>query len=78
MNALYLLVPMSLVLVCILAWAVIWAIRAGQFDDLVGPAYRVLMDEDGAPDEIVGPKSAALDAQADAEKSGAKSNDAPL
>jgi nitrogen fixation-related uncharacterized protein len=27
----------------------LWSIRSGQFDDLEGPAHRILMDEDDAP-----------------------------
>ena len=45
MNIVYLLVPISLVLVGLVAWAFLWAIDSGQFDDLEGPGHRVL-DED--------------------------------
>ena len=24
----------------------LWAVRSGQFDDLEGPAHRILMDDD--------------------------------
>jgi nitrogen fixation-related uncharacterized protein len=30
----------------IAACAFIWAVKTGQFDDLEGPAYRILMDDD--------------------------------
>lgn len=46
MEILYLLVPMALILVAGLVWAFMWAIRSGQFDDLEGPAYSILMDDD--------------------------------
>ena len=46
MDILYLLVPLSLLLVPLIVGAVIWAARSGQFDDLEGPAHRILMDED--------------------------------
>lgn len=46
MEIIYLLIPLSLVLVCIIIWALFWAIRSGQFDDLEGPAHRILMDDD--------------------------------
>lgn len=46
MEALYLLVPISVVLVFMIAIAFWWSLRGGQFDDLEGPAYRVLMDDD--------------------------------
>ncbi len=46
MSILYLLIPLSLVLLGLAIWAFIWAIRSGQFDDMEGPAYRILMDDD--------------------------------
>jgi len=27
-------------------WAFLWAVRSGQFDDMEGPAHRILMDDD--------------------------------
>jgi len=46
MEILYLLVPLSIILIGVIIWIFIWAIRSGQFDDLEGPAYRILMDDD--------------------------------
>lgn len=46
MEVLYLLLPLSLVLVALIVWAFLWAIRSGQFDDLEGPAHRILLDDD--------------------------------
>ena len=46
MEILYLLIPLSLVLVALVVWIFLWAIRSGQYDDLEGPAHRVLMDDD--------------------------------
>lgn len=46
MNILYLLIPLGLVLLGIALWAFMWAVRSGQFEDLEGPAHRMLMDED--------------------------------
>ncbi len=51
MDILYLLVPLSLVLVFVIG-AVFWfALRSGQFDDLEGPALRILADDDRTPTE---------------------------
>ena len=47
MEIIYLLIPLSLVLVGGIVWAFFWAVRSGQFDDLEGPAHRILMDDDG-------------------------------
>ena len=46
MNILYLLIPLSLLLLGLAVWAFFWAVKHDQFDDLEGPAYRILFDED--------------------------------
>jgi len=46
MESLYLLIPLSLILVGLLAWILHWSIKSGQFDDLDGPGQSILMDED--------------------------------
>jgi cbb3-type cytochrome oxidase maturation protein len=46
MDVLYLLVPLSVVLVFLIGVIFWWAVRRGQFDDLDGPAHRILMDDD--------------------------------
>jgi cbb3-type cytochrome oxidase maturation protein len=46
MEALYLLVPLSLVIVALAAWVFFGAADSGQFDDLDGPGMRVLHDDD--------------------------------
>lgn len=46
MEVLFILLPLSLVLVALIVWAVLWAARSGQFDDLEGPAHRILMEDD--------------------------------
>jgi cbb3-type cytochrome oxidase maturation protein len=46
MDILILLIPLSLVLVGVIAWIMLWAARSGQFDDLEGPAHSILMDDD--------------------------------
>ncbi len=46
MEILYLLIPIALLLVAAMVVAFLWAARSGQFDDLEGPAHRILMDDD--------------------------------
>jgi cbb3-type cytochrome oxidase maturation protein len=46
MESLFLLIPLSLVLVSLLAWILHWSIKSGQFDDLDGPGQSILMDDD--------------------------------
>lgn len=49
MESLYLLIPLSVVLVFLIGVAFWWSVRSGQFDDMEGPAYRILMDDDRPP-----------------------------
>ncbi|MGB5679332.1 MAG: cbb3-type cytochrome oxidase assembly protein CcoS [Gammaproteobacteria bacterium] len=46
MDILFLLIPLALVLVVFIVWVFLWAVRSDQFDDLEGPAHRILMDDD--------------------------------
>jgi len=46
MDILFLLIPLSLVVMGVAIWVFLWAIRSGQYDDLEGPAHRILMDDD--------------------------------
>jgi cbb3-type cytochrome oxidase maturation protein len=46
MEILYLLIPLSVLLVFLIGAIFWWSVRSGQFDDLEGPGYRVLMDDD--------------------------------
>lgn len=45
-ESLYLLIPISVLLVFLIGAIFWWALKSGQLDDLEGPAYRVLMDDD--------------------------------
>ena len=56
MDILILLIPLSLVLVGVIAWVMLWAARSGQFDDLEGPAHSILMDDDNPPKRDDAPK----------------------
>ena len=46
MESLYLLIPLSVLLVFLIGIVFWWSVRSGQFDDLEGPGFRVLMDDD--------------------------------
>ncbi len=46
MVVLYLLIPLAVILMGIAIWAFIWSVKSGQFDDMEGPAHRILMDDD--------------------------------
>ncbi len=49
MESLYLLIPLSVVLVFVIGVVFWWSVRSGQFDDLEGPGYRVVVDDDAPP-----------------------------
>lgn len=46
MEALFLLIPISLIILAVIVGALLWSVKSGQFDDLEGPAQRILMEED--------------------------------
>ena len=46
MEVVFGLVGVSVVLVIVIALVLLWAVRSGQFEDLEGPAWRVVMDDD--------------------------------
>ena len=46
MDILFLLIPLSLVLVFVIAALFWWSVHSGQYEDLDGPGHTVLMDDD--------------------------------
>ncbi len=55
MEVIYLLIPLSLVLVAVIIGFVLWAVRSGQFEDLERPAHRILEDDDSVGSRQKGP-----------------------
>lgn len=49
MSILYVLIPLALVLLALAVWALLWAIRNGQFDDLETHGWSVVLDDDQKP-----------------------------
>lgn len=51
MTIIYVLIPLSLLLLSLAIWAFFWAVRNDQFDDLDTPALDILdeNDSDEAP-----------------------------
>lgn len=45
MSALYYLIPLSLLILGGAIGVFIWSLRKGQFDDLQGPAHRIIFDD---------------------------------
>ncbi len=58
MDILYLLIPLAILLLLVIAGFFFWSVKSGQMDDLEGPAYRILMDDDDAhiPEDARKPK----------------------
>lgn len=46
MDILYLLIPLAVVIMIVAVAAFMWAVKNGQYEDLEGPAHRILMDDD--------------------------------
>ena len=46
MESMYILVPISLILGAVIIYFFWWSGKTGQFDDLEGPAHRILMEDD--------------------------------
>lgn len=50
MSILFVLIPLTLLLVVFAGWAFFWAVGAGQFDDLESPGWEILRESDS--DEV--------------------------
>ena len=58
MSAIYLMLPVSLLLAGIFLAAYIWSVRSGQFEDTTTPAMRILPE-----DTTISPEVTALDSK---------------
>ena len=56
MESLFLLIPMSLVVVAFIVAVLYWSVKNGQFDDLEGPGHAILMDDDLPADSGANPR----------------------
>jgi cbb3-type cytochrome oxidase maturation protein len=67
MSIIYVMIPLALVLVAVAVWALVWAIRSGQFDELESHGWTPVLDDDERPrpDPESPPKETALDSSAD-------------
>ncbi len=45
MPALYIMIPVALLIVAVAIYIFFWAVDSGQYDDLDGPAHSILFDD---------------------------------
>jgi len=53
MEILFILIPVSIILIALAIGIFGWAVKDGQYDDLDGPAHSILFDDDA--DMVPGP-----------------------
>lgn len=46
MPALYIMIPIAVIIVALAIWLFFWAVDSGQYDDLDGPAHSILFDDE--------------------------------
>ncbi len=73
MKIVLVLVPLMLILVALGLLLFSWAVKNGQYDDLDGPAHRILYDDD---DDMI-PDEAKTDQQKTAEADSKPAKDDP-
>jgi len=44
-EVVYLLIPLSVMFLAGAIWALLWAVKTNQFEDMVGPAHRIIIDD---------------------------------
>ncbi|HET8731578.1 MAG TPA: cbb3-type cytochrome oxidase assembly protein CcoS [Moraxellaceae bacterium] len=45
MEIIYFLIPVSLLFLVVAVWIFFWAVKSEQFDDMEGPAHRIVMED---------------------------------
>jgi cbb3-type cytochrome oxidase maturation protein len=61
MSILYVLIPLAIMLLVVAVWALLWAIKSGQFDDLDSHGWSVVLDDDQKPPPLDEDEIEALD-----------------
>lgn len=49
MSIIYVMIPLALALVGLAVWALVWAVRSGQFDELESHGWTPVLDDDERP-----------------------------
>jgi cbb3-type cytochrome oxidase maturation protein len=45
MNIIYMLIPLSIIILLIAIYFFFWAVNKNQFDDVEAPAYHIIFDD---------------------------------
>jgi cbb3-type cytochrome oxidase maturation protein len=61
MSMLYVLIPLAILLLTVAVWALLWAIKSGQFDDLDSHGWSVVLDDDQKPPPLDEDETKALE-----------------
>jgi len=79
MSSLFVLIPLSLLLLGLAVWGLLWAIERRQFEDLDTPPWRAVLDDDRAPPQDPRPSQPAADAvrAEDGSTTGRQGDDGP-
>ncbi|MFT6038056.1 MAG: cbb3-type cytochrome oxidase maturation protein [Candidatus Azotimanducaceae bacterium] len=52
MEVVFVLIPISLLIVIVAIWAFVWSVRTDQYEDLEKEAFRILYDEELVDEEL--------------------------
>lgn len=61
MSALFVVLPLALLVAAVAVAAYVWAARSGQLDDLDTPAHRILHDDEPPPRPGSGSRNGAVE-----------------
>ncbi|MNM74126.1 Cytochrome oxidase maturation protein cbb3-type [compost metagenome] len=73
MPALYVMIPIAILIVGVAIWILFWAVNSGQYDDMDSPAHSILFDDED-PKHQAGIDEAEGDTQQSAEDSDAEAD----
>jgi cbb3-type cytochrome oxidase maturation protein len=77
MSIIYVMIPLALILVGVAVWALVWAIRSGQFDELESHGWTPVLDDDRRPPPIAEGEGGQAEGQDDASGEGRQTDGAP-
>lgn len=61
MGSIYLLIPLSLMLFAVAVWAIVYAVKSNQFEDLDNAPDQIILDDRQARREILSQTNTSKD-----------------